>query len=75
MQSLFDFHEILEGVTNGVPGLGENAIDAQKVTDKEAKEKDHNTTYCIQSTVDSANFNKISHVKSTKEARNLKSGI
>lgn len=40
MQSLFDFYEILEVATNGIPELAENAINAQRVTNKEAKKKD-----------------------------------
>ncbi|XP_050914627.1 uncharacterized protein LOC127129501 [Lathyrus oleraceus] len=39
MQSLFGFHEILEVVTNGIPELTENAIDAQRVANNEAKKK------------------------------------
>lgn len=55
-------------VTNGVPELGENAIDAQRAANKEANKKDCKVAYCIQSVVDSANFDKISHVEWTKEA-------
>ena len=39
MKFLSDFHETLEVVTNGVPELAENVIDAQRVTSKEAKKK------------------------------------
>lgn len=55
-------------VTNGVLEFVENAIDAQRVAHKEAKKKDCRSAYFIQSAVDSANFNKISHAESAKKA-------
>ena len=68
MQSLFDFHETLEVVTNVVPELSKNATDAQRVANKEAKKKDCKVAYCIQSAVDSTNFDKISHAELANEA-------
>ncbi|XP_050920266.1 uncharacterized protein LOC127137902 [Lathyrus oleraceus] len=68
MQSLFGFHETLEVVTNDVHELVDNATDAQRVANKETKKKDCKVAYCIQSAVDSTNFNKITHVESEKEA-------
>lgn len=67
MKFLFGFHEILEVITNGVLKLVENATDVQRVANKKAKKKDCKVAYCIQSVVDSVNFDKISHVESTKE--------
>lgn len=58
-------------VTNGVLELAENAIDAPRVTNKEAKKKDCKVAYCIQSVVDSANLDKISNVESVKETWNI----
>ena len=68
MQSLFGFHETLEVVTNGVPALAANASDAQKTEHNEAKKKDCKAAYCIQTAVDAANFDRISHAESAKEA-------
>lgn len=67
MQSLSDFYETQEMVTNGIPELVENATDARRVTHKEAKKKDCKAAYCIQSALDSTNFDKISHAESMKE--------
>ena len=71
MQSLFGFHETLEVVTNGVPALAANASDAQKTEHNEAKKKDCKAAYCIQTVVDTANFDRISHAESAKEAWNI----
>lgn len=68
MQSLFGFHETLEVVTNGIFVLAANATDAQRVSHKDAKKKDCQTLFCIQSAVDSVNFDQISHVESANEA-------
>ena len=68
MQSLFLFHETLEVVTNGAPELVENATDAQRVAKKGAQKKDYKVTFYIQSAVDAANFDRISHAESKKEA-------
>lgn len=71
MKSLFGFHETLEVVTNSVHELVDNATDAQRVTNKDAKKKVCKVVYCIQPAVDSANFNKISHAESAKETCNI----
>lgn len=68
IQSLFGFHEILEVVTNGIHVLAANATDVQRVIHKDAKKKDYEALFCIQSAVDSTNFDRISHVESSKEA-------
>lgn len=68
MQSLFGFHEILEVVIKDVHVIAANVTDAQGVGHKDAKKKDGKALFCIQSVVDSANFDLISHVESTKEA-------
>lgn len=67
MQSLFDFYQTQEVVIDGVPELAENATDAQGVTHMEAKKKECKAAYCIQSEVDSANFDKISYAELAKE--------
>lgn len=41
-------------VTNGDPELAENATDAHRITNKEAKNKDYKVAYYIQSAVDLA---------------------
>ncbi|XP_058722921.1 uncharacterized protein LOC131594735 [Vicia villosa] len=68
MQSLFGFHETLEVVTGGVLVLAADATEAQKTAHNEVKKKDCKAAYCIQTTVDSANFDRISHAESAKEA-------
>lgn len=68
MNSLFGFHEKLEVVENDVPKLAQDATDVHKTAHKEAKKKECKTVYCIQSTVDLTNFDKIFHVESTKVA-------
>lgn len=54
-------------VANGVHELAENAINAHRFTNKEVKKKDYKAAYCIQSAIDYANLDKISHVESEKE--------
>ena len=56
MQSRFAVHETLEVVTNDVHGLAKNAIDTQRVYNKEAKKKDCKTVFYIQSAVDTMNL-------------------
>ncbi|XP_058783879.1 uncharacterized protein LOC131658624 [Vicia villosa] len=68
MKSLFDFHETLELVTDGVPVLAANASGAQKTSHNEVKKKDCKVAYYIQSAVDFINFERISHAESAKEA-------
>ncbi|CAK8572291.1 unnamed protein product [Lathyrus sativus] len=67
MQSLFGFNETQEVVTNGVPALGEDATDAQRTAHKDAKKKDCNKVFCIQSAVDAANFDRIAHAELANE--------
>lgn len=67
MQSLFDFHETLEVVTNGVHMLAANATDAQRVSHEDPKKKDCKALFCIQSKVYSADFDRIYHDESAKE--------
>ncbi|XP_058775468.1 uncharacterized protein LOC131649727 [Vicia villosa] len=57
----------LTEVTNRVPELAENATDSQRVASKEAEKKDCKAAYCIQSAIDSENFDKISYAESVKE--------
>ena len=68
MQSLFGFHEILEVVTDDVLTLATNATDEQKKAHNKVKKKDCKAAYCIQTAVDAANFDRISHAETTKEA-------
>lgn len=68
MQSLFGFHETFEGVTNGVHVLAVNSIDDLRVSHKDAKKKDYKVLFYIQSAVDSASFDRISHAELAKEA-------
>ncbi|XP_058727147.1 uncharacterized protein LOC131598579 [Vicia villosa] len=68
VESLFVFHETLEVVTDGVLALASNASKAQKTTHNEVKKNDFKAAYCIQSEVDSTNFDRISHGESMKEA-------
>lgn len=68
MKALFGFSETLEVVTNGVHVLAANATDAQRVSHKDAKKKDCKTLFCIQSAVDSTNFDRNSDAESAKEA-------
>ena len=68
MQSLFGFHETLEVVTDDVPALIADATEAQKKAHNEVKKKDCKAAYCIQTAVDPANFDRISHAETTKEA-------
>ncbi|MCI30545.1 F-box protein, partial [Trifolium medium] len=68
MKSMFGFQDTLEVVTNGLQELPENATDAQRNTHRDMKKKDCKAMYAIQAAVDTANFDKISHVESSKEA-------
>lgn len=56
MRSMFGFQETLEVVTNGVHELVQNANDAQRVIHKNAKKKGCKVAFCIQSAVDTTNF-------------------
>ncbi|XP_058762247.1 uncharacterized protein LOC131635629 [Vicia villosa] len=68
MQSLFGFHETLEVVTGGVLVLAADTTEAQRTIHNEVKKKDCKAAYCVQTAVDSANFDKISHAELAKEA-------
>lgn len=75
MKSLFDFQEIFEVVTNGVPDLTHNAIEAHRTTHRTWWKKNCKTAFYIQYVVDNANFNRISHVESAKEVWDIFSNI
>jgi len=68
MKSLFGLQDTLEVVTDAVAELAENATEAQRVLHKDLKKKDCKASFCIQSAVDNANFDRIAHAESTKEA-------
>jgi predicted nucleic acid-binding Zn finger protein len=55
-------------VTNVVPALVTNANAKARQNRKDLKKKDCKAMYAIQAAVDSANFDKISHAESSKEA-------
>ena len=75
MQSLFGFHETLKVVTGGVPALVADATEAQKKAHNEVKKKDCKDAYCIHTTVNTANFDGISHAETTKEAWDISGEI
>jgi len=66
MKSLFGLQDTLEVVTNGVAELAENATEAQQVLHRDSKKESCKASFCIQSAVDNANFDKIAHVESVK---------
>lgn len=68
MKSLFSFYNIREVVENGVHEFPQNVTDVQQGTHKETTTKDCKAAYCIQTTVDSTNFDRISHAETSKEA-------
>jgi len=68
MKSLFGLQDTLEVVTNGVAELAENAAESQRVLHRDLKKKDCKASFCIQSAVDNANFDRIAHAESAKEA-------
>lgn len=55
-------------VTNGALELAENTIEAQRSLQKGTIKRDYMASFCIQYAIDIANFDRISHVVSTKEA-------
>ena len=71
MKSLFGLQDTLEVVTNGVTELAENATEAQRVLHKDLKKKECKASFCIQSVVDNANFDRISHDESVKETGDI----
>ena len=58
-------------VTEGVHALATNATDEQKKAHNKVKKKDCKAAYCIQTAIDAANFNRISHAETAKEAWNI----
>ncbi|CAJ2637099.1 unnamed protein product [Trifolium pratense] len=68
MKSLFGFQDTLEVVTTGVPALPANANAEARNNHKDMKKKDCKAMYAIQAAVDTANFDKISHAESAKQA-------
>ncbi|PNX64364.1 F-box protein, partial [Trifolium pratense] len=68
MKSLFGFQDTLEVVINGVAALPANANAEARNNHKDLKKKDCKAMYAIQVALDSANFDKISHAETSKEA-------
>ncbi|XP_073103304.1 uncharacterized protein [Elaeis guineensis] len=59
MRVLFDYHELLDIVKNGVADLAENATDAQKNTHRESKKKNKKALHFIHQEVNDEVFEKI----------------
>ncbi|XP_045791392.1 uncharacterized protein LOC123886097 [Trifolium pratense] len=68
MKFLFGFQDTLEVVTTWVPALPANANAEARNNHKDMKKKDCKAMYAIQAAVDTANFDKISHAESAKQA-------
>ena len=68
MQVVFGFQDVLEGVECGIAELENQSSDPQKATCKDAKKRDCKALFFIHQSVDKANFQKIDHAKTVKEA-------
>ncbi|CAJ2646460.1 unnamed protein product [Trifolium pratense] len=68
MKSLFGFQDTLDVVINGVAALPANANAEARNNHKDLKKKDCKAMYAIQAALNSANFDKISHAETSKEA-------
>lgn len=65
---LFDYHELLTVIDNGVEDIAANATDAQKVAHHDMQKKDKKALYLIHQSVTDEVFEKITAAKSSKEA-------
>lgn len=68
MKAVMGFQEVLEIVEQGLPELAEEATEAARTQHKESKKKDFKALCLLHQGVDEAHFEKISNVKSSKEA-------
>ncbi|XP_044505720.1 uncharacterized protein LOC123225676 [Mangifera indica] len=68
LRVLFDYHELLDVVENGVPTQVENGTDAQKNVHREIKKKDKKTLYFIHQGVNDEVFEKIAGATTSKQA-------
>ncbi|GKU93614.1 hypothetical protein SLEP1_g7191 [Rubroshorea leprosula] len=68
MRVLFDYHELLSVVENGVAEIAENANDAQKHAYRESKKKDKKALYFIHQGVNDEVFEKIEDAATSKQA-------
>ncbi|KAK2440388.1 putative mitochondrial protein [Trifolium repens] len=68
MKSLFGFQDTMEAVMNGVQALPANANQEARNSHRDMKKKAYKALYAIQAAVDTANFDRISHVDTAKEA-------
>ncbi|XP_044476979.1 uncharacterized protein LOC123204412 [Mangifera indica] len=68
LRVLFDYHELLDVVENGVSTLAENETDAQKNVHHKIKKKDKKALYFIHQGVNDEVFEKIARVTITKQA-------
>ena len=68
MQVVFGFQDVLEVVECGIAELEKQSSDPQKATCKDAKKRDCKALFFIHQSVDKANFQKIAHAKTSKEA-------
>ncbi|GAV90760.1 UBN2 domain-containing protein [Cephalotus follicularis] len=68
MRVLYDYHELLAVVENGVTDLAENATEVQINTHREIKKKDKKTLYFIHQGVNDDVFEKVVGATSSKQA-------
>ena len=68
MQVVFGFQDVLEVVECEIAELEKQSSDSQKAACKDAKKHDCKALFFIHQSVDKANFQKIAHAKTTKEA-------
>ncbi|GAV68389.1 hypothetical protein CFOL_v3_11892 [Cephalotus follicularis] len=68
MRVLYDYHELLAVVENGVTDLAENATKAQINTHREIKKKDKKALYFIHQGVNDEVFEKVVGATSSKQA-------
>lgn len=68
MEAFFGFQYVVEIVKDDYDVPREDAIDAQRTTYKENKEKDYKILYHIHKGCDEINFDKIRNVKTSKQA-------
>ena len=68
MKALFRFQDVYEVVQNGIKEPNDVLSDAQKQASKELKKKDCKALFFLHQCVDSAHFEKIVLVTSSKEA-------
>ena len=68
MKVLFDYHDLLDVVENGVPALVGNANDVQRAAHRELKKKDNKALYFIHQGMSDEMFEKIERATTSAEA-------